>query len=192
MLLQFSNICDLQIPEKFEVLAIQDYIFKQREKKGPSQWFMMEPEDRAYYLHTKEEPDPQDFVLVQKQNEEKDIVPYFIRFIYHKLTGDRMPASPPIISEQCVLSLTCKQLGTVTEDLEGQIHYKRSKLITLGNWIVPVVASVLLIVAIIILFLIKDTMTRLYTMIPLTVIFAVAIKIFTSASRAEIFAAVAG
>ncbi|KAK3682852.1 hypothetical protein B0T22DRAFT_445021 [Podospora appendiculata] len=170
MLLQFSKICELEKPDDIELLTLKEWVLGHR-RVGikEERCFLKPPENTTYISH-----DVDDYVLIQKPDPEKDIIPYFILSLYHKLVGKRLQLLKPV------------------KDEEGQTHYARSKLIIVGNWVAPILSSVLLIAATLILNSIHTTQTKLFTMIPLTVFFAVIIKAFTSASRAEIFVAVAG
>ncbi|KAK3371098.1 hypothetical protein B0T24DRAFT_667824 [Lasiosphaeria ovina] len=68
----------------------------------------------------------------------------------------------------------------------------RSRLVIVGNWLAPVLSSVLLVGAALVLYSIQDTMDKLLAIIPMTITFSLIMQAFTSASRAGIFVAVAG
>jgi hypothetical protein len=57
--------------------------------------------------------------------------------------------------------------------------------------VATIAAATLPVIAILILYFIKDTLRRIYVLIGLTVAFAVATKVLTSAKSIEIFAATA-
>lgn len=75
---------------------------------------------------------------------------------------------------------------------EADGHFVKSRLIVVGNWLAPILSSLLLIGSTLILYSIQNTWHKLLAMIPITIAFSLIIKLFTSASRAEIFVAVAG
>jgi len=72
-----------------------------------------------------------------------------------------------------------------------EIHYTKKAVIRVGNRLVPIISSLLIIVAIIILYFIPTTLARLFITMPLTVLFSIAVSGLTSASRGDVVAAVA-
>ncbi|KAK3332691.1 hypothetical protein B0T19DRAFT_457580 [Cercophora scortea] len=171
MLLQFSKICELKKPDSLGLLDLKEWVFNhQRAGTTERRCFLKPPEIKTFITSNVD-----DYVLIQKPDPEKDIVPHFILSLYHRIFKKRLELLKP-----------------VTDD-DGQTHYARSKLIIVGNWVAPILSSVLLIAATLVLNAIHTTtQTKLFAMIPLTVFFAFVVKAFTSASRAEIFVAVAG
>ncbi|KAK4235216.1 hypothetical protein C8A03DRAFT_36946 [Achaetomium macrosporum] len=179
LLLQFDQICKLKQPEEIELLSIKKWTLERMKNREVP--FMKPPEGLAYRPF-----DLDRYVLVQKPDREKDIVPPLFLHWYSRLYSWLSGKGKVDIADTRRLFLR------PVEDRDGQLHFTKSYLVTAGNWLAPVLSSVLLVSASLILYSIRDTRNKLFAMIPLTVTFSLIVKGFTSASRAEIFVAVAG
>lgn len=77
-------------------------------------------------------------------------------------------------------------------DLEkGVLHYSEARLYRFNNILVSVLSSALPVLAIVALYFIRDTGRRIGAMAGFTILFALALAIFTNARRLEIFASTA-
>lgn len=77
-------------------------------------------------------------------------------------------------------------------DLEkGVLHYSEARLYRFNNILVSVISSALPVLAIVALYFVRDTGTRIGAMAGFTILFALALAIFTNARRLEIFASTA-
>ncbi|KAK3305242.1 uncharacterized protein B0T15DRAFT_191821 [Chaetomium strumarium] len=176
LLLQFDQVCKMKQPEEIELLSIQKWTFE----RIVNNKFMKGPEGLAY-----RPSDLDRYVLVQKPDEEKDIFPPFLLHWYTRLYC--------WLSGKGMLDITLtRKLFLRSVESDDGLHFKQSYLVTVGNWLAPVLSSLLLVSASLILYSIHDRRNKLFAMIPLTVTFSLIVKGFTSASRAEIFVAVAG
>jgi hypothetical protein len=71
------------------------------------------------------------------------------------------------------------------------VHYADARLNRVNKFLVTIIASILPIVAIIVLYAVKGTWRRIYVTIGFTTLFAISLAIFSSARRLEIFASTA-
>lgn len=78
LLLQFSNICKLKAPEEIELLSLKHWTLPRMIDK--SMPFMKKPESLVYRSY-----DLDDYVLIQKPNPEKDVVPAFVLHWYSRV-----------------------------------------------------------------------------------------------------------
>jgi len=78
LLLQFSSICKLKEPEEAELLSLKHWTLKRITDK--SMPFMKKPESLVYRSY-----DLDDYVIIQKPNPEKDVIPPFVLDWYTKL-----------------------------------------------------------------------------------------------------------
>ncbi|KAK4443523.1 hypothetical protein QBC34DRAFT_416909 [Podospora aff. communis PSN243] len=184
LLLQFSNVCKLKGPNEIELMSLKYWTLTRiTDRTMP---FMKPPESLAYRSY-----DLDDYVLIQKPNLKTEIIPAVALRCYSQLykwiTGrDLDPLNTPGLFLMKVKDETRSEDGSPTD------HFVKSRLIILSNWLAPILSSVLLVGSALILYSIQGTWNKLLAMIPITTIFSLIIKFFTSASRAEIFGAVAG
>ncbi len=88
-------------------------------------------------------------------------------------------------------SAKSRQTAADLESNFGIYHYRNSKLTRIARALATVVASIMPVIAILILFFIKSILKRIYVMIGFTFVFGAAISYLTPAKLVEVFAATA-
>lgn len=73
----------------------------------------------------------------------------------------------------------------------GIVRYEESTIVMVTNIIGTVLSSLLPILSIIVLYFVKNTLTRLGIVVIFTTLFSATLTIFTSARRVEVFASTA-
>jgi len=126
--------------------------------------------------HTWEPEDVSKYITLRKPDGESDL---FTQFIMDTVTM----IHPPVLGRF--------KAGRVVDLESGLMTYPDSKLIRLSNIFAVIVSSSLPVLTIFVLNTVKSTNTRLGLSVVFTVVFAVALGVFTSAKRIEIFAATA-
>ncbi|KAF2719953.1 hypothetical protein K431DRAFT_347565 [Polychaeton citri CBS 116435] len=164
-LLQVYQINALPKPDKSNSDQLRNWISKAR-KKDLS---LNAPE---YFTWASENED--DLVTLAKESDRDQFSKFFSGWVvrkYHALFGRHR-----------------KNRDWVDEEF-GVARYSDRKMERVSVAFASVVASVLPVLAILILYVVKDTTNRIYITIAMTFVFALALAMFTSAKHHEIFAA---
>ncbi|KAJ4007375.1 hypothetical protein NW766_010059 [Fusarium irregulare] len=167
---QASELSKLPTPQASQLLSLQNWL------KDPVGGAVLIAKTEDAESHTWDHKDVSSYITLRKPDGESDLFTQLIMdivsMILHPLLG-RFKA------------------GRVVDLEYGLTTYSDSKLIRLSNLFAVVVSSALPVLTIFVLNTVKSTNTRLGLTVVFTVMFAVALEVFTSAKRVEIFAATA-
>lgn len=124
-----------------------------------------------------EDDDTSVFLTLYKQSKETDFFTKWITLlivgIFHRFWGEK------------------HKLGKVVDEESGLMSYDDSKINTASTVFATVLSSTLPVITILVLYVVKNTMKRIYITLGFTVAFAAILAMCSSARRVEIFAATA-
>ncbi|KAM7188458.1 hypothetical protein V8F33_010608 [Rhypophila sp. PSN 637] len=175
LLLQVSQLSQTLDPPKSQLRELQDFL---RSSTGGKNFL------KGSEAFTWKEPDPSAYLSMNRPSPENDpftsFLTYRIAYLFHRLCGGRRSG---IRSD--------KRFGKLVDE-EAQLRsYSNSKLQKTSQIISVVVSSTLPVVTIFVLNSLDTTTKRLGLTVLFTGVFGILLAFFSSAKRAEIFAATA-
>ncbi|KAH6630608.1 hypothetical protein B0J18DRAFT_421686 [Chaetomium sp. MPI-SDFR-AT-0129] len=168
LLLQVAQLSRIDSPEKQELGLLQAWL---RDSRGGKNFL------DGVEAETWTDPEESNYISVGPPPPEKDIFSSFLRGvllqIFHFLCGERF------------------KIGRVVDEESGIRSYDDSRIDKASSMITVILASVLPVLAIFVLNSLSTTNARIGTIVGFTAAFATILAVFSSAKRAEIFAATA-
>ena len=163
-----TQLSRVECPEKRQLSALQGWL---RDSKGGKNFL------DGVEAETWTDPDETKYISVGPPAPEKDIFSSFLRgallVAFHTLCGTRF------------------KVGRVVDEESGMVTYQDSRLDKASSMITVILASVLPVLAIFALNALKTMNARIGMIVLFTAAFAAILAIFSSAKRADIFAATA-
>ncbi|KAF2115037.1 hypothetical protein BDV96DRAFT_493735 [Lophiotrema nucula] len=167
-LLQAADVARLNKPQKDELGFFQGWLATSYEGKP----FLKRSEVRTW-----DDENKLDFVtLLTPPVDDEPLIPWF---------------SNVFLNTYHALFARGSNKNKSYDEESGAVHYSDARLNRANKFLITILASILPIVAIIVLFAVRGTWRRIYVSIGFTTLFAISLATFSSARRLEIFASTA-
>ncbi|KAI1129110.1 hypothetical protein F5Y10DRAFT_264425 [Nemania abortiva] len=182
-LYQVSQLSHVHPPRESQLRELQGWL---RDRRGGNNF----PQGNEFYTWRKSDADA--YVCLKTPNSEGDIFSDFVTYslprFFHRLFGEKDEKSGGAGDSDL---RSGPKFGRIVDEEAGLTSYSESALGRASGIVTLVISTTLPVLAIFILDLLPDKKTRIGLTVVFTALFATLLAVFSSARRAEIFAATA-